>query len=247
MVRKHVGPFFDRQSLVRVSSEQISAFLMVKKREGLATKTITNQLAFLHGLFAYATKRGWIDSNPVSSVDRPRPQGVDPDIRYLDLPQLDALLRAVPDDALGPTERALYLAAAMTGLRQGELIALRWLDVDWPSERLRVRRNYTRQEFGTPKSRRASRSVPLASRVSDELKHHFEGSSYRADQDLVFAHPHTGHPLDASKLRKRFKQALQRARVRLVRFHDVAHASGVDGPPRFQNYADLRRLRAESS
>ena len=62
----------------------------------------------------------------------------------------------------GTTERVLYLTAAMTGLRRGELLALRWQDIDWTAGVVRVRRNYTRGQFGTPKSRRSSRAVPLA-------------------------------------------------------------------------------------
>ncbi len=80
--------------------------------------------------------------------------------------------RAVPDDDLGCTERLLYRAAAMTGLRQGELLALRWRDVDWPAGRVRVRRSLVRGEFGTPKSRRASRSVPLADALAAALDAH---------------------------------------------------------------------------
>ena len=50
----------------------------------------------------------------------------------------------------------------MTGLRRGELLALRWCDVDWLAQRVRVRQNYVRGQFGTPKSKRSTRSVPLA-------------------------------------------------------------------------------------
>jgi integrase len=57
----------------------------------------------------------------------------------------------------------------MTGLRQGELVALRWRDVDFPAMRLRVRQNFVLGEFGTPKSRRSTRSVPLADTVAGEL------------------------------------------------------------------------------
>ena len=134
----------------------------------------------------------------------PAPLQADPDIRFLTSEELEALLRAVPlDGVLGPTDHALYMIAAMTGLRQGELVALRWRDIDWPAGVVRVRRNYSRGQWGTPKSRRSSRAVPLADRVAAELERHFQRSAYSADDDLVFCHPHTGNPYDASKPRER--------------------------------------------
>ena len=57
----------------------------------------------------------------------------------------------------------------MTGLRTGELVALRWRDVDWIAGGIRVRRNYVRGAFGTPKSRRSTRSVPMADEVGGVL------------------------------------------------------------------------------
>jgi integrase len=133
----------------------------------------------------------------------------------------------VPDDDLGRVERVMYLAAAMTGMREGELLALRWSDVDWTARRVRVRRNFVRGEYGTPKSKRSSRSVPLADVLGGELDRLFQASSYRADGDLVFAHPHTGKPIDRSKLLKRYKASLRRAGVRDVRFHDLRHTFGT--------------------
>jgi integrase len=133
----------------------------------------------------------------------------------------------VPDTTFGRLDRVLYLTAAMTGLRQGELLALRWRDVDWAAGRLRVRQNYVRGNFGTPKSKRSSRSVPLADDVAGALDRHFKASAYTADDDLVFCHPHTGHPLGRTKLVDRFKKALKAAGVRQVRFHDLRHTFGT--------------------
>jgi integrase len=203
MKRKHLKPFFKERPLGADRRRRDPPLPGAERRDVLATKTITNLLVFLHGLFSYAVRRGWIATNPVASVDRPRAPEVDPDIHYLDLTELEALLRAVDDKEFRIDGSGAYLTAAMTGLRQGELIALRWSDVDWPAARIRVRRNFTRQAFGTPKSKRSSRSVPMTDRVAGELERHFKRTAFDADEDLVFPHPHTGGPLDASKLRKR--------------------------------------------
>jgi integrase len=96
------------------------------------------------------------------------------------------------------------------------------MDVDWLVRKVRVRRNYVRGKFGTPKSKRSSRAVPLADRVARELELLFQASAYQDEQDLVFCHPHTGKPLDRGQVAKRFKASLRRAGVREVRFHEYA-------------------------
>jgi integrase len=194
----------------------------------LAVKTITNHLNFAHGVFAFALKRGLVTQNAVAMTDRPPSPPADPDVRFLDREELEALLRAAAaEDLLGPTDRALWLTAAMTGLRQGELAAVRWRDVDWSAGLIRVRRSYSRGQYTTPKSRRSSRAVPMADRVAGELERQFKRSAYTHDDDLVFCHPHSGRPYDASKSRVRFKQALERAGLRPLRFHDLRHTYGT--------------------
>jgi integrase len=134
---------------------------------------------------------------------------------------------AVLEDDLARVDRALYLTAAMTGLRQGELLGLRWRDVDWAAQKIRVVRPYVRGKFRTPKSRTSSRAVPMADRVGQQLELLFQASAYQGEDDLVFGHPHTGHPLERSQVSKRFKRALKRAGVREVRFHDLRHTFGT--------------------
>jgi integrase len=147
-------------------------------------------------------------------------------VRFLQPNELDRLIDATLDDNLGGVERALYLAAALTGLRQGELLALKWLDIDWPVGRVRVADNLTRGRMDTPKSHEG-RSVPMAARLARELEDLRQRSRFCADGDLVFCHPDTGHVLDPSKMRKRFKDALARAEVRAITFHELRHTFGT--------------------
>jgi integrase len=227
-LRVHLVPFFGDRPIASITPGQIERYLTVKLRGGRAPKSIRNDLGLLYGVLGLAEKRGWILSNPCKHVELPRAGTHDDgDIRYLSPEEVEALCRAVPDDDLGTTERLLYRTAAMTGLRQGELLALRWRDVDWPAGRVRVRRSLVRGEFGTPKSRRASRSVPLADVLAAALDAHQRTSAYARDDDLVFAHPHLGKPIDRSKLLKRYKSAARRAGIRDVRFHDLRHTFGT--------------------
>lgn len=226
-VRGHFEPFFRDRALDRIDEAWITSYLKRKRADGLSSKTVQNQLNFMHGLFRFALKRGWVEGNPVAGVDRPtKSRSAHRRIRFLQPDELDAAIRSVPDDALGAVEQPLYRAAAMTGMRQGELLGVRWIDVDWPARRIRVADNFTRGKIDSPKSHEG-RSVPMADRLAGELERHFQRSDFTADDDLVFCHPETGKVLDPSRVRKRFKQALSRARVREITFHELRHTFGT--------------------
>jgi integrase len=150
------------------------------------------------------------------------------EIRFLALDELQLLVDHARPGIFQVVDRALYLTAAMTGLRKGELVALRWRDVDWPAARIRVRQNYTRGEFGTPKSKRPTRSVPMADEVGGELERLFKASQWRGDDDLVFAHPATGGVLAKSNVSRRMRAALKAAGLdETHRFHDLRHTFGT--------------------
>jgi integrase len=227
-LRIHIVDYFGPMPVDEITRDDVRGFAVQLERKGLAPKSRANGLGTLHSLIEFAIDEGWTTGeNPVKRVEKPSLAETDPDVHFLDAEEIEALLRAVPDDVLGRVERVMYLTAAMTGMRQGELLGLRWRDVDWTAQRIRVRRNYVRGEFGTPKSKRSSRSVPLASRVAAELERLFQDSPHKGDDQLVFPHPLTGNPIDRSKLLKRFKAALRRAEVRDVRFHDLRHTFGT--------------------
>ncbi len=227
LIRIHLVPHFGERPLREIGRREIDGFIRQTAQSGRSVKTTFNALGVLHSIFEAARREGWVAGNPCTLVDKPRAQETDPDIHFLEPEEVEALLRGVPDDDLGRVERRMYLTAAMTGMRQGELLALRWRDIDWPAQRVRVRRNFVRGEFGTPKSKRSSRSVPVADRLAGELDQLHQETAYRGDDDLVFAHPHLGTPIDRSKLLKRFKAALARGGVRPVRFHDLRHTFGT--------------------
>jgi integrase len=170
------------------------------------------------------------------------------DLQFLTIEELEAVLRAIPDevvvrvpeptrrgrrgpapppppDVLGPVLRVVVLAAAMTGLRQSELLGLRWRDVDWAAQRIRVRNTFVRGKHSTDGKSDLStrRSVPMTDRLAGELDRWSLRTEYRGDGELVFAHPQTGSPLDRSKVTKRFKAACRAAGVREIKFHDLRH------------------------
>ena len=226
-IRIHIVPFFGSRAIDRVDEDVVTRFVAALRRDGKAPKTIKNILSTLHSIFELAIRKRWIAVNPCKLVDKPEvPEPSD--IRFLTQEELEAVLRdGIPDDKRGVIERPLYLMAAMTGMRQGELLGLRWLDLDWMAQKVRVRQAFVRGEFKAPKSRRGVRGVPMADALAGDLDRLFKSTIFDADDDLVFAHPETGRPLNRSTVRRRFQRACRRAGVRVVRFHDLRHTFGT--------------------
>lgn len=229
LFKTHIQPPpFGDLLLHEASSDDVEDLLARMRSEEKAAKTIVNAYKLLSQIFAFAIKKGWCTENPCKFVKAPRLER-SKEIRFLSQGELSALLLAVdPEKGIfGDTDRALYLTAAMSGLRQGELLALRWRDVDWEASRIRVRRNYVRGHWVTPKSTAGSRAVPLIDMVAGELDRHYKRSAYQGDDDLVFAHPDKGTVLGHRALSERFKKALKAAGLRPIRFHDLRHTFGT--------------------
>lgn len=114
-LRIHLEPFFGGRDLEKIGRTEVEAFVAACRRNGQSVKSTRNYLGLLHSIFDFAQKRGHVTQNPCKLVDKPQAVETDPDIRFLDQCELDALLAAVPQDALGAVERRLYLAAGDDG------------------------------------------------------------------------------------------------------------------------------------
>src|SRR4029077_6713894 len=226
-LRNHIAPFFGGKELDKIEPHDIERYITVKLGT-LAPKTVRNHLNTMHSVFEVGMRLDWCVRNPVKLADRPIIKTTETRIKFLDQHELETLLGLpYPDDAFGAIEPTLFLTAAMTGLRQGELLGLRWRDVDLEARKVRVVAPYVRGEFNDPKSEGSGRSVPLAQRVVDALAVLRQQSLYSADGELVFCHPESGNPLDRSKLVRRFKKALERAEARPITFHELRHTFGT--------------------
>ena len=225
-LRVHLEPAFGPMPIDQIGREDVERFQTNKLRGGQSPKTVRNHMALLHAVFKYAEKQGLIGSNPAKLVDRPMIHQSD-EVKYLTLAEVNALITAVPDDALGEVERVMYLAATRTGLRQSELLGLQWRYVDFSAKKIRVRQTYVRKQFDTPKSKRGSRVVPLPPQVARNLKEHRRRSPWSGAGDLVFAHPETGRPIDRSTVYHRYRKARDRARIAKVPFHGLRHTFGT--------------------
>jgi integrase len=198
----------------------------------LSPRTKNKLLVVMHGVMRRAGHVWGLSANPVAAVEKQR-QRSSGDLEVFSAEEVMALVRA----AASEQDAAIYLTAAFTGLRRGELIALRWRDVDFAGSVIRVRASYAAGELTSPKSGKV-RSVPMAPAVASTLAALGRREDWVGDDDLVFV-GETGSYLDGSALRRRYAAALRRAGLRSLRFHDLRHVFGT----RMIAKADIRRVQ----
>jgi integrase len=194
--------------------------------------TRTKALAMVHGIFKRARKVWGLPANPAAEVEKP-PLAKGGDIDVFSPEEVWALVRA----AGSGQDAAIYLTAAFTGLRRGELIALRWRDIDFAGSVIRVRASYVNGVLSSPKSGKV-RSVPMAPDVAEALAKLGQREQSTGDHDLVFVGDWGGY-VDARALTRRYATALKRAGLRPLRFHDLRHTFGT----RMIGKADIRRVQ----
>jgi integrase len=219
-VNAHLIPAFGAKRVERITADDIEQWRDELVDEGgLSRRTANKLLIVLGAILERAIKTHGLVRNAARDVPKLRVR-YDPNAYDFVSPDEIAVLG---NAAASDQDRAVYLTAAFTGLRMGELIALRWGDVDFNTEALHVYASYSLGTLTAPKSG-LTRTVPMAEQVHDLLKAHRKAvPNDRAD--LVFP-GERGEYLDGSALRRRYKKALEKAKLRKLRFHDLRHTFG---------------------
>jgi len=225
----HLLPAFGELAVEDVTTAAIEQWLA---GFGGSVRTRNKLLIQLHGILGRARRVYGLPSNAAAEVEKfsQRPSG---EIEVFSPGEVWALARAAGSEQ----DAAIFLTAAFTGLRMGELLALRWRDVDFAGAAIRVRASYYLGQLTTPKSGKV-RAVPMAPDVATALAQLGRREDWVGDDDLVFA-GELGRYLDGSALRRRYKDALGRAGLRPLRFHDLRHTFGT----RMIAKADIRRVQ----
>lgn len=220
-INAHLLPAFGALRLDEVTAPRIDAWrakVVAEKR--LANKTINKILAVLHGIFERARKVYGVPANPVAEVEK-QPLRKRASIDVFSGEEVHGLVRAAEDEQDG----AIYLTAAFTGLRMGELVALRWRDVDFENQSIQVRASFTHGTLDVPKSGRG-RTVPMIDTVAEALAKLSQRERFTGPDELVFPGI-AGNHLDHSALRRRYTRAREKAGLRRLRFHDLRHTFGT--------------------
>ena len=232
-VKFHLLPAFGALPVEDITTDMVESW---KLTLDMSNATKIKVLTVLYGVMERARKRHRLAVNPVREVEKPRRErGQGDELQFYSPEEVLALVRAAESEQ----DAAIFLTAAFTGLRRGELVALRWRDVDFPGSVIRVSGSYSEGHLTRPKSNKV-RAVPMAPEVATALARLGQRDRWTGDDDLVFPGV-TGAYLDASALYRRFMAAARRAELRRLRFHDLRHTFGTTmaANPRI----DMRRLQ----
>jgi integrase len=164
ITRKHLIPRFGEMALADVTTQEIQAYVAHPTQQGYAPKTIDHVHDVLSAILRTGVKWGHLKDNPARGADLPTLATVKPKWA-LTIAQAAALLKALP-----PLAQTMTGVALLTGLRRGELFALRWKAIDLNVGVLTVQEAVYEGAFGTPKTQAGLRAVPLAEGVVDLLQ-----------------------------------------------------------------------------
>ncbi|MEK6271433.1 MAG: tyrosine-type recombinase/integrase [Actinomycetota bacterium] len=231
VVRRRLLPEFGRDTpLSSITTDAIDSYrerLLAEKE--LSRRSVQKVLVILHGILKRAKRRKWITENPAEDAEKVSVTRSG-DFNVLSPEQVFAVARKTESDLMG----AAIIVAAVTGLRTGELRALRWGDVDFLKRTIIVSRNLPcgGDEKG-PKSGKV-RSVPLIDQAARELDRLSRREHFTAPTDRVFTE--LGGPLNEDAMRDEFYAALTAAGLGRLRekpdpitFHDLRHTFGTLG------------------
>jgi integrase len=197
-----------------------------KRGQGLTAQTVLHLHRTLSQALAHAVKTGVLFKNPAEQVKPPRPTSRE--IAILTKPEVATLLRAAE-----PTWLYLpVLVAVTTGMRRGELLGLRWSDIDLKAARLTVNQSLERAKgktlFKSPKTATSRRTITLPALTIEALKEHRAAQAAErlrlglGKPELVLSHG-DGSPMDPDSITKAFDRLIKAAGVRRITFHGLRH------------------------
>ena len=232
LLDRHVKPALGGRKPKKLTPLDLQGLYRDRLVAGLSPSTVHKIHAIVHKALSQAVRWNMVPRNVSEAVKAPRP--VPKEMRPLSPAEARGLLDAARGDRL----EALYVLAITTGMRQGELLGLKWSDLDLGcphNATVRIGRTLTRiggrVSLGEPKTKKSRRSIRLTPRAVQALNAHLErqlreievlGDRYQ-DQGLLFT-TGTGGPINPSNLRKRsLAPLLKKAQLPCIRFHDLRH------------------------
>ena len=227
---KHLLPRFGDMAIAEITRQEIQAYVAHLVSNGYAPRTTDHIHDVLSAVLRTAVKWGHLQENPARDVDLPTLTNVRPKW-VLTVPRAAALLEALP-----PLPRTMVGVALLSGLRRGELFALRWRDVDERSQCLTVREAVYEGAFSTPKTAAGLRQIPLSD-AAVQLLADWRARVKRTDPESLLFSTWSGKPISPNNVARRWiypaceTQGLRRVNWLTLRrtYSSWAHEKGVPG------------------
>lgn len=233
LIRLHIVPVIGRVQLQKLTAQHVQALYAKKLEENLSPTTVNLLHTTLHKVLDDAMRWGLVARNVCDAVTPPRRGHYE--IKPLTMEQAQKFIAA----AKGHKLEALFVLAITTGMRRGEILALKWQDINFAQGTLQVRRIFTRAPGNRyiesePKTEKSKRSIMLPALTMELLKQHrvhqleekLQAGPQWEDHDLVFCTA-LGTPMNPSKLLERFNKLLEKAELPHIRFHDLRHSAAT--------------------
>jgi len=217
-VKNHFSDF-DNLKINRITTAAIEKFINTRRKQGINIYTLRKILVTLGQIMAYAVRHKYIDYNPVREAERPRESGAElKGIKVLTPQEIQAFLNAVTDQKY----KTLFMLAVMSGARQGELLGLKWSDLDLINNQINIQRTFTKGRFFDTKTRYSRRKIDLGPMVMLELKK-WKLACLKSDLDLIFPNEAGGPTNYSNMVQRYYRKALKDAGISQIRFHDLRH------------------------
>ncbi len=224
-IDRYLTPLIGSIPLAELQPEDVQRLHHQLLAQGMTPATLARVHATLSAALHTAERRNLLTADPLAGVELPRADH--PDQQVWTLRQARTFLAAVRGDAL----EGLWRLALITGMRRGELLALRWADLDLDRGLLTVRSNRVAVGGtiieGRPKSRAGRRTLHLDPHTTRTLRHHQNTADHNPTGHVFTGH--TGQPLTPWWVSRRFTQLVEQAGLPPIRLHDLRHTSATLG------------------
>ncbi|MDD3769246.1 MAG: site-specific integrase [Sulfuricurvum sp.] len=219
ILKNEIMPFFGGQKIDQIKTTDVRVWVN-KQLEKVSPKTVAEKLCIIRTIFRYGLEDEIIDRNPVDTVRLP--SHAKPDVEPLSADDVRRLL-----DVAEGWYRNFLAVAVYTGMRTGEMIALRWEDIDMEAGYIRVRHSITRGVLSTPKTLESIRDIPIMPALTKYLKNQFLETGLHGG--FVFTVSTGSHVFDASNIRKNYwAQTVKRAGIVYRKPYATRHTFAVE-------------------
>ncbi|KOR95815.1 integrase [Geobacillus stearothermophilus ATCC 12980] len=229
VIRNHIMKYFQHKKINEITTFDIDSFYVDKLDSGYSGAYIRQMHNLLNQAFDQAVRWSLVKVNPVKNAKPPKVKSEEKITWTVD--EVNRFLNLIKDSSM----EIPYLLAIFTGMRRGEVLGLKWDDVDFENKKIRIKRSLCFVSgkgliFKEPKTKKSKRQISISQHVVNVLKKHKQkqefqkeklGTQYQ-DNNLIVC-TDDGKPLDPRNLLRQFYRLIEEASVPRISFHDLWH------------------------